>query len=77
MVALIDGVTKLFPVTKADPPVATSNHFKVPALAVALKLTLPASHLVPGVVVRIVGIMLIVAVTGVLAEKQFPLAAST
>lgn len=73
----MDGVTKLLPLDSGLPPVATSYHFKVPALAEALKLTLPASHLVPGTVARIVGMMLMVAVTGVLAEEQLPLAAST
>jgi len=56
VVAAIDGVLKLTLAPKAVPPVATLYHFKVPALAVADKATIPVSHLLPGVVVKIVGI---------------------
>ena len=71
------GVAKPVPVPKAAPPEAFANQLKVPALAVAPKVTLPVPHLEPGVVVATAGVVLMVAVTGVLAETQLPLAAST
>ena len=73
----MDGVTKVLPVPNDDPPEATSNQLSVPALAVAAKVRVPVSHLLAGVVVTIVGMILIVAVTGVLGEGQAPLIAST
>jgi hypothetical protein len=77
VVALIDGVTNVLPVPKDDPPEATSNQFNIPALAVAFKVNVPVSHRLAGVEETMVGMMLIVAVTDVLGEGQFPLTAST
>ena len=53
--ALIDGVVKLLPVCKDDPPVALLYQLIVPLLALAPKVTVPASHLDKGVVPVIVG----------------------
>ena len=52
---LILGVVKLAPVPNAVPPVAAANQLIVPALAVACKITVPASHRAAGVVPVIVG----------------------
>ena len=73
----MDGVTKLVPVPMALPPLDVAYQFKVPALAVALSVTTPVSHLEPGVVEVTAGPLLTVAVTAVLAEAQLPLAACT
>ena len=55
MVALIEGVAKLFPVNNAVPPEATSYHFTVPVELVAASVTEPTPHLEAGVLVSIVG----------------------
>ena len=69
---------KLVPVAKAVPPIAALYHDKVPALEVALKVTIPAPHRLAGVVELTVGIAFIVAVIGVLiAEIQVPFTPST
>ena len=74
---LIDGVVKLFPDPNTIPPDAELYQFKVPALAVAPKVTVPESHTCDGEVDVILGVTLIVAVTGVLVELQVPKVAST
>ena len=76
MVADKDGVIKLVPVPKEAPPLAAAYQFNVPALVVAPRVTVPTSHLPEGVVPETVGI-LIVATTGVRAEVQLLLVAST
>ena len=53
--ALIEGVVKLVPVCKDDPPVELLYQFIVPLLALAPNATVPASHLDNGVVPVIVG----------------------
>ena len=53
--ALIDGVVKLVPVCKEDPPVELLYQFIVPLLALAPNATVPASHLDNGVVPVIEG----------------------
>lgn len=68
---------KLVPLPMAVPPLATSNQLMVPALAVALSVTAPASHLPEGVVAVMAGEGLAVANTAVLAELQLPSVAST
>lgn len=69
---------KLVPVPKLAPPVEAAYQLMVPALAVALKLTVPVPHRLPAVTAVIVGMVLIVAVTAVLeADIQDPLTAST
>ncbi len=55
MVVEILGVTKLVPVPKETPPVKALYQFKVPALAVAFKVTVPLPQRLPGVTVVIVG----------------------
>ena len=52
----MEGVVKLVPVPNELPPVDTSYQFIVPLDADALRLTVPVSHLEPGVVPVIVGI---------------------
>ena len=77
MVVVKVGVLKFAPVNKAVPPVAAANHWIVPALAVACKVTLPFPHLFAGVVPVIDGVVLTVATTAVLSEVQVPNCAST
>ena len=71
--ALIDGVLKLVPVCKEDPPVELLYQFIVPLLALAPKATVPASHLDNGVVLITVGVLLTVATTAVLDDEVHPL----
>ena len=71
------GVLKEAPVPSDDPPVAAVYQFKVPALAAALSVTMPASHREAGVVELTLGVVLIVAVTEFLAEVQPVFVAST
>ena len=77
VVAVILGVVKDVPDPNELPPVAAAYQFKVPALAVAPRLTVPASQRDPGVVVEIEGVVFTVAITGVLAEVQLLSVAST
>ena len=74
---LIDGVPKLFVVAKAAPPVGLAYQIVFPALAVAFKVTEPASHRLPGVVAVIVGVVFTVAITAVLEEAQVAFTVST
>ena len=71
------GVVKLVPVPSAVPPVGFAYQLKVPADAVAPKVTVPASQRLAGVVVRTVGAVFTVAITGVRIEVQLPVEAST
>ena len=74
----MDGVVKDVPVPRLVPPVEAAYQFIVPAEAVAPRVTVPAPHVLPGVVPVIVGIGLMVATTAVLVEVvQPPLVAST
>ena len=70
---LIDGVVKLVPVCKDDPPVELLYQFIVPLLALAPKATVPASHLDNGVVLITVGVLLTVATIAVLDDEVHPL----
>ena len=70
---LIDGVVKLVPVCKDDPPVELLYQFIVPLLALAPKATVPASHLDNGVVLITVGVLLTVATIAVLDDEVQPL----
>ena len=71
-------MVKLVPVPKEEPPEEAAYQFIVPALAEALKLTVPAPHLLPPVTEEIEGDELTVAVTAVReAVVQPPLVAST
>jgi len=74
---MIDGVVKLFPLAKTDPPVATLYHLKVPAVAVAANVTLPEPQRDAGIVELTAGVIFAVAITAVLADVQFPVVAST
>lgn len=59
------GVVNEFPVANATPPVKLANQLIVPALGVALNVSVPAPHRVAGIVEVIVGVAVIVAVTAV------------
>ena len=71
------GVAKLLVVAKAEPPVGKLYQMVLPALAVALSVTEPALHLLPGVVAVIVGVVLTVAITATLEEVHVPETVST
>ncbi len=73
----MDGVVKVVPVPNNEPPVEASYQFKVPALAVALNTTVPASQRAAGVVLLTVGVIFIVASTAVREEVQPEAVAST
>ena len=61
---------KLAPVPKAVPPVAAAYQLKVPAEAVAPKVTLPVPQRDAGVVDVMVGTVFTVTVTATLSELQ-------
>ena len=77
MVVLILGVVNEVPVPNELPPVEAAYQVNDPALAVAPKVNVPASHREAGVVVTILGGVFTVAVTGVLEEVQLLDVAST
>ena len=58
------GVVKLVPVAKLVPPVAAAYQLIVPALAAAVKATVPVPHLLAGVLDVMVGIAFTVITTG-------------
>lgn len=60
------------PVPTNVPPVGALYQLIVPALAVALNVKVPASHLLAGVVPVIVGIVFTVATTAVLGASAHP-----
>ena len=62
---------------KAVPPDPFAYQMVFPALAVALRVTEPASQRLAGVVDVIVGVVFTVAITAVLAELQLALIVST
>ena len=69
----MDGVVKLVPVCKDDPPVELLYQLMVPLLALAPNATVPASHLDNGVVPLIVGVVFTVATIEVLDDEVQPL----
>ena len=72
------GVVYEVPACNDDPPVDAAYQFTIPALAVAPRFTVPASHTEPGVVPDIDGVVFTVATTAVLdVETQLPKVAST
>jgi hypothetical protein len=71
------GVVNDVPVPNEEPPVDAAYQFSVPALAVAPKATVPASHLFPGVVVLTDGVVFTVATTALLTEVHPVFVAST
>ena len=70
---MIDGVVKLAPFSKDDPPVELLYQLIVPLLALAPKATVPASHLDNGVVLVTVGVLFTLATTAVLDDEVHPL----
>ena len=68
----IDGVVKLVPDPRLDPPDEAAYQFRVPAEAVAPNPTVPVPQFEPGVVAVIVGMALIVAATAVLDAEEHP-----
>lgn len=74
----IEGVLNEVPDPMAVPPVAELYQYKLPALAVAPKVTVPASQREPGTTETMAGELLIVAVTDTLLFMvQLELEAST
>ena len=73
----MDGVVNEIPVPIDAPPVEAAYQFIVPAEAVAPRVTVPASHLEPGVVPVIAGVVLTVAITAVLVPVVQPLAVAS
>ena len=73
----IDGVIKLIPVPKLEPPVAAAYQLMVPADAVAPNVTVPVPQTLPGVVPVMVGTVLTVASTAVLVPVVQPLAVAS
>ena len=75
------GVVKLVPVAKLVPPVAVGYQLIVPALAAAVKATVPVPHLLAGVLDVMVGIAFTVITTGKLVavgvDKQLAFDVST
>ena len=72
----MEGVVNGLPVPMAAPPVDAEYHFIVPALLVAARFTVPASQRLAGVVDVMLGVVFIVATTGVLTEVQVVVEAS-
>lgn len=64
------GVVKVLPACNVVPPVAAAYQLIVPALAVALRVTVPVPHLSAGVVPVIVGTGLTVTATWELAVEN-------
>ena len=73
----MDGVVNEVPVPIDAPPVEAAYQFIVPAEDVAPRVTVPASHLDPGVVPVIAGVVLTVAMTAVLVPVVQPLAVAS
>jgi hypothetical protein len=73
----MEGVVKLVPVPRDDPPVDAAYQLIVPAEAVAPSVAVPVPHLDAGVVPVIVGIAFIVAVTAVLDVVVHPFAVAS
>ena len=69
----IVGVVYEVPEKRIAPPVKALYQFTVPALAVAPRTTVPASHREPGVVPVMVGVVLTVANTDVRDAVVHPL----
>ncbi len=61
---------KLVPVAKLVPPVAAAYQLIVPALAAAVKATVPVPHLLAGVLDVIVGIVFTTTATAVDVSLQ-------
>ena len=59
------GVVNDVPVDKLVPPVAAAYQFKVPALAVAPKVTVPVPQRLAGVLAVMVGVVFTITATAV------------
>ena len=64
------GVVNDAPVAIAAPPVAAAYQLAVPVAQVAPNVTVPAPQMASPLTIGAFGIMLIVAVTGVLIDSQ-------
>ena len=73
----IEGVVKLVPVPKLEPPVGAAYQLIVPADAVAPNVTVPVPQTLPGVDPVIVGMGFTVASTAVLDPVVQPLAVAS
>ena len=71
------GVVKLVPVAKLVPPVAALYQLIVPALAAAVKLTVPVPQRLAGVLEVMVGIAFTTIATAVDVSEQLPLLTNT
>ena len=71
------GVVKLVPVAKLVPPVEFAYQLIVPALAAAVKLTVPVPQRLAGVLEVMVGIGFTVAATAVLVAVVHPFAVAS
>ena len=71
----MEGVAKVFPVAKLDPPVVAANHVTVAPVGKADedKFTVPGPHLKLPIPTPKVGTSLTVATTAVLAVLKQPL----
>ena len=72
--SLVSGVV---PVPKLLPPVLAAYQLMVPALAVAPKVTVPASQREADVLAVMLGVVFIVATTAVLVPVVQPLAVAS
>ena len=72
-----EGVRKKVPDPRDVPPVGVSYQFRVPALAVALKVNVPESQRDAGTVATMAGVGLAEANTATRVEVQLPSVAST
>ncbi len=69
----MDGVLKVVPVPRLEPPVEAAYQLMVPPEAAAERATDDIPQAEPGVVPEIVGMVLIVATTATLGEEVQPL----
>ena len=73
----MEGVVKVVPVPREEPPVEAAYQLMVPAEAVAFRDTVPVLQRLAGVVPVMVGIVLTVATTAVLEVEVQPFAVAS
>ena len=73
----MEGVVKEVPLPRIDPPLAAAYQLRVPAEAVAPRLTVPVPQREAGLVAVTVGMLFIVARTEVREVETQPEAATT
>ena len=73
----MEGVVKVVPVPRDVPPVEAAYQFTVPADGVAPKVTVPVPQREAGVVPVMVGVVVTVAATAVLAAVVQPFAVAS